>query len=134
MFDYHTVGELSRAHCISICAFLVPANLVATSVTMIFTALRRPYSQVWQAAGIASIFALVMIWHVFTWFVVGVVMAPTYILLWLGCSCLITNLGAIILHLRLMSDSAQADYSMIQRILIKVARNAIAGLNTPSIK
>ena len=102
MFDFHTVAEFSRAHCVSICAFLVPANLVATSATMIFTALRRPQTQVWQAAGIASIFALVMIWHVLTWFVVGVVMAPTYILLWLGSSCLLTNLIAIILHRRLI--------------------------------
>ncbi|HCF29619.1 MAG TPA: hypothetical protein DEV81_20995 [Cyanobacteria bacterium UBA11049] len=102
MFDLHSVSEFSRAHCISICAFLVPAILVATSVTMIFTALRRPQAQVWQAAGIASIFAVGMILHVFTWFVVGVVMAPTYILLWLGSSCLLTNIGAILLHRRWM--------------------------------
>ena len=102
MFDLHSVSEFSRAHCISICAFLVPAILVATSATMIFTALRRPQAQVWQAAGIASIFAVGMILHVFTWFVVGVVMAPTYILLWLGSSCLFTNFGAILLHKRLM--------------------------------
>jgi hypothetical protein len=62
---------------------------------MILTALRRPQVQVWQAAGIASIFALVMVFHVFTWFLVGVVMVPTYVLLWLGTSCLLTNLGAI---------------------------------------
>ena len=101
MFDLHSVSEFSRAHCLSICAFLVPAILVATSVTMIFTALRRPQAEVWQAAGIASIFAVGMILHVFTWFVVGVVMAPTYILLWLGSSCLFTNFGAILLHRRL---------------------------------
>ena len=102
MFDLHSVSEFSRAHCLSICAFLVPAILVATSATMIFTALRRPQAQVWQAAGIASIFAVGMILHVFTWFVVGVVRAPTYILLWLGSSCLFTNFGAILLHKRLM--------------------------------
>lgn len=102
MFDFHTLAEFSRANCISICAFLVPANLVATSATIIFTLLRRPSAQVLQAAAIASIFALVMIWHVFTWFEVGVVLAPTYILLWLGSTCLFANLGAIILHRRLM--------------------------------
>ena len=69
---------------------------------MIFTALRLPQAWVWQAAGVGSIFAIVMILHVFTWFVVGVVMAPTYILLWLGSSCLFTNFGAIFLHKRLM--------------------------------
>ena len=102
MFDLHSVSEFSRAHCLSICAFLVPAILVTTLATMIFTALRRPQAWVWQAAGVGSIFAIVMILHVFTWFVVGVVMAPTYILLWLGSSCLFTNFGAILLHRRLM--------------------------------
>ena len=102
MFDLHSVSEFSRAHCLSICAFLVPAILVTTLATMIFTALRRPQAWVWQAAGVGSIFAIVMILHVFTWFVVGVVMAPTYILLWLGSSCLFTNFGAILLHKRLM--------------------------------
>lgn len=102
MFDLHSVSEFSRAHCVSICAFLVPAILVATSATMIFTALRRPQAWVWQAAGVGSIFAILMILHVFTWFVVGVVMAPTYILLWLGSSCLITNVGFILLHRRWM--------------------------------
>jgi hypothetical protein len=43
----------------------------------------------------------VMIWHVYTWFLVGVVLAPTYILLWLGSSCLLTNFGAAILQRRL---------------------------------
>ncbi len=94
MFDLNSLAEFSRANCIGICAFLVPANLVATTLTVI-TALRRPPTQVWLAAGIASIPALVMIMHVFTWFMVGVVMMPTYILLWLGTTCLLTSLGAI---------------------------------------
>lgn len=93
MFDFNTLADFSRTNCVSICAFLVPANLVATSLTTI-TALLRPI-QVWQAAGIASIFALLMLCHVFTWFIVGIVMAPTYILLWLGSSCLLSNIVAI---------------------------------------
>lgn len=104
MFDFHTLAEFSRTHCVNICAFLVPANLVATSATIIFTLLCRPSTQVWQAAGIGSIFALVMIWHVYTWFLVGVVLAPTYILLWLGSSCLLTNFGAAILQRRLRAS------------------------------
>jgi len=101
MFDFHTLAEFSRTHCVSICAFLVPANLLATLLTTIFTAFRRPHVQVWQAAGIASIFSVAMMLHVFTWFAVGVVMAPTYILLWLGSTCLLTNLVMILLHRRL---------------------------------
>jgi CHASE2 domain-containing sensor protein len=100
MFDFNTLAEFSRHYCIGICAFLVPANLAATSLTMIFAMLRRPAVQVWLAAGIASIFALVMMLHVFTWFMVGMVMAPTYILLCLGSICLFANFGAIFLARR----------------------------------
>lgn len=95
MIDFNTVFEFSRSHCIGICAFLVPANLVATLVTMILTALRRPQGQVLTAAAIAAIPALVMVFHVLTWFMIGVVMAPTYILLWLAATCLSINLWAI---------------------------------------
>jgi hypothetical protein len=100
MFDFNILAEFSRYYCIGICAFLVPANLVATSLTMVFAMLSRPAAQVWLAAGIASIFALVMMLHVFTWFMVGMVMAPTYILLCLGSICLFTNFGAILLRRR----------------------------------
>ena len=95
MIDLNTVSEFSRTHCISICAFLVPANLVTTGVTVAFTLLHRPKAQVWKAAAIAAIPALVMVFHVVTWFMIGVVMAPTYILLWLAATCLSINLWAI---------------------------------------
>ncbi|SRR5579883_1740626 len=96
MLDLNTIAEFSRSNCVAICAFLVPAILLATLLTMIFAALRRPLHQVWQSAGIASLFALVMVFHVYTWFSIGVVMAPTYVLLSLAISCLLTNLGAIL--------------------------------------
>ena len=96
MLVFHTLAEFSRANCVSICAFLVPANLLATILTMILTAFHRPSLQVWQSAGIASIFASVMIMHVYSWFAVGVVMLPTYILLCLAITCLLTNLAAIL--------------------------------------
>ncbi|WP_016873993.1 hypothetical protein ACF3DV_00430 [Chlorogloeopsis fritschii PCC 9212] len=100
MLDFHTLAEFSRANCVGICAFLVPANLLATILTMIFAALRRPSHQVWQTAGVACLFALVMVLHVYSWFAIGVVMAPTYILLWLAITCLCCNLGAILFRRR----------------------------------
>jgi hypothetical protein len=39
--------------------------------------------------------ALILLLHDFTWFAIGVVMAPTYILLVLGGVCLSLNLWAI---------------------------------------
>jgi hypothetical protein len=98
---FDTLAELSRTHCIALCAVLVPVNLIATSVTMLLSALRCPVSQVWQSAGIASIFAVLMLLHIWTWFMVGVVMAPTYILLWLASTCLLANLGSIVVARRL---------------------------------
>ncbi|NJM70021.1 MAG: hypothetical protein HC862_07195 [Scytonema sp. RU_4_4] len=106
MLDFNSLAEFSRANCVSICAFLVPANLLTTLLTMIFAALRRPSHYVWQAAGIASIFAFVMVLHVYTWFLIGVVMAPTYILLSLALTCLVINVGAILFLKTLHSDTS----------------------------
>jgi hypothetical protein len=106
MLDFNTLAEFSRANCIGICSFLVPANLLATVLTMALTYFHRPLQQVCQAVGIASFFAVIMILHVYTWFEIGVVMPQTYILLSLGITCLVTNIGAIFFHRRLvMQDS-----------------------------
>ncbi|HEY9711175.1 MAG TPA: hypothetical protein V6D48_23405, partial [Oculatellaceae cyanobacterium] len=77
MFDFNNLFEFSRTNCIALCAFLVPANLFFTLRTVIFTGLGRPQVQVRQAAVLACIPALVMVLHVFTWLMIGVVMAPT---------------------------------------------------------
>lgn len=95
MFDFNSLFEFSRTNCVAICAFLVPANLLLTTRTIVFTGLQRPQSQVQQAAIFACIPAVVMILHVYTWFMIGVVMAPTYILLGLASTCFATNLWAI---------------------------------------
>lgn len=95
MFDFNTLADFSRANCISICAFLIPANLIASLLAIIPIVLPRPPVKVWKAAGIGSIFAVLMLYHVFTWFMIGIVMVPTYILLCLGTICLFTNIVAI---------------------------------------
>jgi hypothetical protein len=95
MFDFNALFEFSRANCVTICAFLVPANLLLTLRTIVFTGLSRPQVQVRQAAVLACIPALVMVLHVWTWFMIGVVMAPTFILLWLASTCLGINFWAI---------------------------------------
>lgn len=94
MFDLNSLFEFSRTNCVAICAFLVPINLILTTRTMVFTGLQRPHSQVQQAAILACMPAVVMILHVCTWLMIGVVMAPTYILLGMATTCLATNLWA----------------------------------------
>ena len=95
MLDIHNLCQFSRDHCIAICAFLVPANLIATLQTMIFTGSYRPR---WQSVGIAIAaitYALVIGWHVLTWFMIGIVMAPTFILLFLSAVCLTINFWSL---------------------------------------
>jgi hypothetical protein len=87
--------ELSRMHCVGICAFLVPTNLILTSLTLALTGFDRPPRQILIAAGFASLLSGIMVLHVLTWFLVGIVMLPTYILLSLGSACLVTNLSCV---------------------------------------
>jgi hypothetical protein len=89
------LSEFSRTHCVAICAALVPANLLATSQTMLFAGLGRPIAQVHLMAKVSSLYALLLLLHVVTWLAIGVVMAPTYILTFLGCLCLLANLGSV---------------------------------------
>ncbi|PSB25867.1 hypothetical protein [Stenomitos frigidus] len=97
MFDFSNLLEFSHNHCIAICAALVPANVLSTFYAIVLVWLQRPVSQVWQVSGLASVFALLMVLHVLTWFIIGVVMVPTFVLLSLGGVCLSINLW-VILH------------------------------------
>lgn len=92
MLDFNSLFEFSRTNCVGICAFLVPANLLTTALTLTLTGLARSPRQIFLAAGVASLFSGIMVLHVLTWFLIGVVMMPTYILLSLGSLCLATNL------------------------------------------
>ncbi|MBW4508921.1 MAG: hypothetical protein KME64_20755 [Scytonematopsis contorta HA4267-MV1] len=91
MLDLNALAEFSRTNCVGICAFLVPAILVATLATIVLAVLGRPSRQLWPSAGVASLLAVVMLLHVYTWFSIGVVMAPTYVLLSMAIGCLTTN-------------------------------------------
>jgi hypothetical protein len=95
----NVLGDFSRSHCIEICAFLVPANLIATSQTILFTFLKRSPTQIFTITASAVLYASLMILHVISWLSIGVVMAPTFILLFLGLICLATNCLAIWLKL-----------------------------------
>ncbi len=96
MIDFAPILEFSRYNCTAICAFLVPANLLATIQTLVFLYLKRPQSQIWLALLFACSFAFAMILHVATWLIIGVVMAPTFILLGLVATCLVVNFVVVI--------------------------------------
>jgi hypothetical protein len=107
MLDFNILAEFSRNNCLGICYFLVPANILTTLLTLIFTVTCRPTYRVRQIAVIASIFAAVMVLHVYTWFSIGIVMMPTYILLSLAITCLVTNLGAVLWQKRYGNHQSQ---------------------------
>lgn len=115
MLDFNTVTEFSHTYCIAICAFLVPANLLTTLQTAILTGLNRPRIQVWASVVVASLWATAMIFHVFTWFAIGVVMPPTYILLVMGITCLTINVWAI---------AHPASMMQLIRVAVSVVRGA----------
>lgn len=92
----HTLCQFSRNHCVGICAFLVPANMIITTQTLIFTGFRRPQWQSITTAITSFSYAIILLLHVWTWFLIGVVMAPTFILIFLALVCLGINLWAIV--------------------------------------
>lgn len=96
MLDLNSLFELSRTYCIPMCAALVPANLAATLQTMIFAGFGRSAAKVQIMAIAASFYALLLLLHVFTWYAIGVVMVPTYILTFLGFLCLGVNICAVL--------------------------------------
>jgi hypothetical protein len=95
MLDIDFLFDFSRNHCVTICTFLVPVNLLLTLGTVLLIIQLRPATQVNLSVFAASFFALTLLLHDFTWFSIGVVMAPTYILLVLACVCLSLNMWAI---------------------------------------
>lgn len=85
----------SRQYCVTICGFLIPLNLLLTSVTLLLLVRQFPTVNLRWNAGLAMISSLAMMFHVYSWFSIGVVMTPTYLLLSLAAFCLVINSYAI---------------------------------------
>ncbi len=95
MFDLISITEFSRNNCISICAFLVPANLLTTLLSLIFIVIKPPRTKLLTSVTIATLFAITLSLHVASWWIVGVIKAPTFILLALATVCISLNIWAI---------------------------------------
>ncbi|MGB3509357.1 MAG: hypothetical protein WBA93_08960 [Microcoleaceae cyanobacterium] len=67
---------------------------------------------------VAIFYALMIIFHVGTWFIVGVVRLQTFILLWFASCCLITNILAVS-H----GDNMRATIQFIQQFIVKLAKS-----------
>lgn len=116
MFDLTAAADFSRQHCVGICAALVPANLLATLQTLIFAGLGRPRWQRSSIAGMALVYATLMVLHVWSWFAIGVVMAPTFILLALALVCAGLNGWAIAAPLSLRYVLRSGAMQIVRRL------------------
>ena len=119
MLDFAPVLEFSHTHCVAICTALVPLNLLATLGTLGLVGTQRPVRLIRLAVAVALLLAGVMVLHVLTWFVIGVVQVPTYVLLGLGSLCLAMNLWAIA-HRRSLLYVLQAILSWVRSVWIGV--------------
>lgn len=98
MFVLEPIFEFSRHYCVTICAILVPANLIATVATLYLVVMNRSRSQMRWSKAIASLFAITLFLHVSTWFIVGIITPVTFILFGLGATCLVVNTFAVAYH------------------------------------
>jgi hypothetical protein len=93
--DFSTINHLSRCHCVAICAFLVPTNLLLSTAVILLTGLARS-PQARRNLSITGTFAaLLLIAHVASWWIVGVVAPATFILPALGLLCTTINWSCV---------------------------------------
>jgi hypothetical protein len=93
--DFSTINHLSRCHCVAICAFLVPTNLLLSTAVILLTGLARSPQARRNLSIAGTLAALLLIAHVTSWWIVGVVAPATFILPALGLVCTVINWGCV---------------------------------------
>ena len=53
-------------HCVALCAFLVPANLLVSLQILLFAAFERPRYQLWLMAAVSALYASALVLHDFS--------------------------------------------------------------------
>lgn len=91
MLTLEPLFEFSRSHCVAICTVLVPANLLSTLHTLLLLIFPRSQAYLGRSVLLSITLASLLLLHVFSWFIVGIVRPPTYILLALSTVCLSLN-------------------------------------------
>jgi uncharacterized membrane protein (GlpM family) len=96
MLDLNNIAEFSRCHCIGICAVLVPLNLLLSAISTYLVGANRSTKLIYGTAAVALWPAVALFLHVATWWSIGVVMLPTFILPILATICLANQAFAVI--------------------------------------
>ena len=91
-----SIIEFSHTHCIGICAVLVPTNLCLAGATTALVALDRSTRTIYTNVAISLLPAIILLLHVATWWAIGVIMLPTFILPILALVCLANQAYAVI--------------------------------------
>lgn len=94
MLNLTPLLDFSRCHCVSICAALVPINILATALTVFKVSRAHPAWSIKGSIGFASLAAGLLALHDLSWLIIGVIMAPTYILFTIAMVCLSFNAWA----------------------------------------
>lgn len=105
---FEPIFEFSRQNCVTICAFLVPANLITTLLTLILLFTQHSRIRIRLATTLSFIFAFTLFLHVSTWFIIGVVTPVTFILFGLGATCLAIVILANIYRHKLLENKLSA--------------------------
>ncbi|ABB58506.1 conserved hypothetical protein [Synechococcus elongatus PCC 7942 = FACHB-805] len=82
-----SLSMFSREHCIALCGALVPLTILLTFSAILLVLAEAP--RIWQRslALAGALPAILMVLHVYSWWAVGVVAAPTFILCGLTVIC-----------------------------------------------
>jgi hypothetical protein len=91
MLDLSALHEFSRCYCVAICAALVPVNLLISAAVIGLTMFNRSLSlRRWLSIG-GALCCLLLLTHVGSWWLIGVVAPATFILPSLGLLCSAIN-------------------------------------------
>lgn len=94
MFSLNALLDFSRCNCVGICATLVPINILATALTVVQVSRNPSPRLIHLNIGLASLAAALLALHDLSWLMIGVIMAPTYILFTIALVCLSFNAWA----------------------------------------
>ncbi|MGA7953485.1 MAG: hypothetical protein WCA07_08185 [Gloeobacterales cyanobacterium] len=123
VFSSSSLCAFSITYCIAICTVLIPTTLLFTFAAIYWLKRQRPQLEVRLAAALGSLAAIALVLHVFSWILLGVVMAPTYILLSLAALCFSLNLWVVTRPLSLLRNLSFLSFFVHRRYSMTFCRD-----------
>ncbi len=114
MLELTSIIEFSHTYCVGICAVLVPINLGLASATTAAIGLNLSLRTIYTIAAISVLPATLLLLHVATWWAIGTIGLPTFILPTLAIVCLVNQAYAVI------------NPQQMRKIVIKISKFSVA--------